>query len=109
MPPTMSTSRVPIGGGAVGSSANMKKSGESSAKAIPRDSQTFGASGGGGRGAGGPQQKAQGVPHATGERVGGGGDRAVPTASPIGLKATIKSGKGVSSKPQSEAPTQGRY
>ena len=111
MPPTISGSRVPIGGGSVGSSANMNSTGRPSAKDGSGSKQTFNsATSTGGRGAGGPQQKMTGtVPSATGERVGGGGEKATSTASPIGLKGTIKSGKNASAKPQPESPTQGRY
>ncbi len=103
MPPTMSTSRVPIGGGAVGGSTSMKSG-------SGKDSKTFQVSGGGGRSRGGPQQKVSGVRGIDGVRVGGRpGVKAAPVNDGTGLKGTIKSGKGISSKPQAEAPTQGRY
>lgn len=109
MPPTISGSRVPIGGGSVGSSSNMNSTGRPAAKEGSGSKQTFNsATSTGGRGAGGPQQKMKTVPNATGERVGGGGEKSSNTSGPVGLKGTIKSGKNASPRPQPESSTQGR-
>lgn len=109
MPPTISGSRVPVGGGSVGSSSNMSSAGRSSSKEGSGSKQTFNsATSTGGRGSGGPQQKAKGVSNATGDRVGGGGEHSSNTAGPVGLKGTIKSGKNTSPGAQPEARTQGR-
>jgi hypothetical protein len=86
----------------------MNSSGRPAAKEGSGNKQTFNAGSSAGRSVGGPQQKAKGVPNATGERVGGGGEKSPNTASPVGLKATIKTGKNYSAQPGPEAPTQGR-